>query len=79
MAVDVRIVVDYKSFLKEEKELIKRTVTFVDNLSNDETKIYEDVVPENEPFNNEKTKQLNSFIAQSFQLNAVKMSETNNK
>lgn len=75
MSVNVKIIVDYNSLLQEKGEFIKRTVIFIDNLSGIKTKIHEDIVPKNEPFNNIKTKHLNGFIARSFQLNAIKTIE----
>lgn len=75
MSVNVKIIVDYNTLPQEEGEFIKRTVTFIDNLSGIETKIHENIVPKDKPFNNIKTKHLNGFIARSFQLNAIKMTE----
>ena len=45
MSVNVKIIVDYNTLPQEEGEFIKRTVTFIDNLSGIETKIHEDIVP----------------------------------
>ena len=43
MSVNVKIIVDYNTLPQEEGEFIKRTVTFIDNLSGIETKIHEDI------------------------------------